>query len=180
MKILFLAVLLGMAGAALADVVAADERGFELVHEVTIDATRAKVWQAAVGQIGYWWSDDHTISGDARQMTIDARPLGCFCEKVGEAGGIVHLNVTFVNPTVVLRMTGGLGPLGLMGVNGNMLWEFADADTATRVTFSYAVGGFHRDGLDTMAVAVDFVIGEALQRLKAYVETGTANQKSVD
>ena len=69
-------------------------------------------------------------------------------------------------------MTGGLGPLGLMGVNGNMLWEFEAQDDGTRVRFSYTVGGYSPDGLDTIAPAVDFVIGEALQRLASYVETG--------
>jgi hypothetical protein len=61
-----------------------------------------------------------------------------------------------------------------------MLWEFFDSGDATRVKFSYAVGGFHPDGLDSMAAAVDSVIGEALQRLKTYVETGNAIRADVD
>ena len=75
-------------------------------------------------------------------------------------------------PAVLLRMTGGLGPLGLRGVDGNMTWEFDDAEGGTRVRFSYAVGGYMDGGLDQIAGGVDFVIGEALTRLKAYVETG--------
>jgi hypothetical protein len=59
-----------------------------------------------------------------------------------------------------------------MGVNGNMTWEFLDADEGTRVRFTYAVGGYAKDGMETLAPAVDYVIGEALDRLKAYVETG--------
>ena len=47
-------------------------------------------------------------------MTIDARTQGCFCEVLGEGAGVVHLTVTFVNPGVILRLSGGLGPLGLM------------------------------------------------------------------
>ncbi len=77
-------------------------------------------------------------------------------------------------------MTGGLGPLGLMGVNGNMLWEFFDATSGTRVRFTYAVGGFHPDGLDKIATAVDSVIGEALHRLKAHIETGDADNAIAD
>ena len=90
----------------------------------------------------------------------------------------MHLTVTMVNPAVVIRLTGGLGPLGLMGVSGNMTWEFEDADGATRVRFTYAVGGYRPDGLDGIAAPVDAVIGEALARLKTYVETGHAD--SVD
>jgi hypothetical protein len=88
--------------------------------------------------------------------------------------------VTFVNPGIVLRLTGGLGPLGLMGVGGNMTWEFFDAEEGTRVRFTYAVGGYRAGGLGAIALPVDYVIGEALQRLKAYIETGDAGQATVD
>ena len=178
--LLSIALLLGVFSSnSMAEVVAADRHGFSLVHEVTIDADRATAWTAAIGQVGRWWSSDHTITGDAGAMAIDAVPLGCFCEKIGADGGVVHLVVTFVNPGVMLRMTGGLGPLGLMGVDGNMTWEFFDAEDGTRVKFAYVVGGFYPEGLDTIAGAVDFVIGEALQRLKAYIETGDADNASV-
>lgn len=162
------------------EVTSAAEGGFSLFHEVTIDVSRDATWRAAVDEIGSWWSDDHTISGAADAMTIEAVPLGCFCEAIGEGGGVVHLMVTFVNPEIMLRMTGGLGPLGLMGVDGNMTWEFFDADDGTRVRFAYAVGGYHPDGLDSISGPVDFVIGEALQRLKAYVETGDADGVNAD
>ena len=157
---------------AAAEVIDAAPGGFSLVHEVTIAAPREEAWQAAVNQVGQWWSSDHTISGDATRMSIDPRPQGCFCEAIGEHAGVVHLTVTFVNPNVLLRLTGGLGPLGLLGVDGNMTWEFLDAEEGTIVRFSYAVGGYRPGGLDEMAGPVDYVIGEALQRLKAYVETG--------
>lgn len=157
---------------AIGEVTDSSEIGFSLLHEVTIESSRAAAWRAAIDDVGQWWSDSHTISGDAGQMSIDARPMGCFCESVGDAGGVVHLTVTFVNSNVLLRMTGGLGPLGLMGVTGNMTWEFFDVAEGTRVEFAYVVGGYHPDGLDSIAGPVDGVIGEALQRLKAYIETG--------
>ncbi len=77
------------------------------------------------------------------------------------------MTVTFVNPGVLLRLTGGLGPLGLMGVDGNMTWEFLDSGEGTLVRFSYAVGGYHPGGLAQLAGSVDAVLGEALQRLAA-------------
>jgi len=146
----------------------------QVEHEVVVDAPRDVVWQAAVGNVGAWWSSDHTISGDAANLRIEPRPLGCFCERISAQGSVVHLTVSFVNPGVLLRMTGALGPLGLMGVSGNMFWEFFDEDEGTRVKFSYAIGGYHPDGLDTLAPGVDAVIGEALGRLAALVETGNA------
>jgi uncharacterized protein YndB with AHSA1/START domain len=158
---------------ALGEVIDSGPNGFSLVSELTIDASRAEVWQAAVDHVGQWWSDDHTISGDAGNMHIDAVPQGCFCETIGDHAGVVHLTVTFVNPRIVLRLTGGLGPLGLLGINGNMTWEFFDAGEATLVRFSYVVGGYRPEGLDGIAEPVDSVISEALTLLKTYVETDT-------
>jgi uncharacterized protein YndB with AHSA1/START domain len=155
---------------ARAEVLHAAGNGFELQHEVVIEADRASVWQAAVHEIGRWWHDGHTISGDAGRLSIDAVPLGCFCEDLGEGDGVVHLTVTTVQKNASLRLTGGLGPLGVIGVNGNMLWDFFDDDEGTRVRFTYAVGGYYRDGLDQYAGPVDYVIGEALARLAAYAE----------
>ena len=168
-----LAVLLA-GGQAAAEVVDAAAGGFTTVNEVRIGASRGDAWRIATSEIDQWWSSDHTISGDAGRLYIEMLPKGCFCERLGDDAGVVHLTVTMVSPGVVLRMTGGLGPLGLMGVNGNMTWEFDDADDATRVKFTYAVGGYYGGGLDTIAAAVDGVIGEALLRLKAHIETGDA------
>ena len=156
---------------ASAEVTSAADNGFTTVSEAIIDANPSTVFLAAV-TVGEWWHPSHTISGDASRMSIDPRPQGCFCETLGDGEGIVHLTVTFAKPSALLRMTGGLGPLGLMGVNGNMLWEFEAEGDQTKVRFSYAVGGYSPDGLDKIAPAVDFVIGEALQRLRLYVETG--------
>jgi hypothetical protein len=175
--LVLVSVLSVLAVAAQAEVTDSAENGFTTVHEVVIDADRAATWAAAVGER---WSDDHTITGDAGNMSIRARPQGCFCERLGNNGGVVHLTVTFVNPGTLLRLTGGLGPLGLMGVDGNMTWEFFDGEGGTRVKFAYAVGGYRPGGLGAIAIPVDYVIGEALQRLKAHVETGEAEQAQVE
>ena len=161
-------------GRAQADVASAAPAGFKIVTEVLIDAPRATAWHSAVHEIGQWWSADHTISGDAARLSIDPEPQGCFCERLGDTAGVVHLTVTMVSPEIVLRMTGGLGPLGLMGVNGNMTWEFDELDGQTRVRLTYAVGGYYEGGLDRIAGAVDEVLSESLRRLEAYVETGDA------
>jgi len=175
MKILFRTSLLLLAlctGSTFAEVSDAEKGGFTTVNEVIIDASREDVWKTAIEDIGIWWSSDHTVSGDASRLSISPVPQGCFCESLGAGAGVVHLTVTMVNPGVVIRLTGGLGPLGLMGVNGNMTWEFDEVEAGTEVTFTYAVGGYRPEGLDTIAEPVDFVIFEALARLKAHIETG--------
>ena len=169
--IFFATLILGaQAHNASAEVIDADKHGFTLVNEVVVDATRAEAWSAAVDDVAGWWNADHTISGDSRLLSIDPRPLGCFCESTGD--GVVHLIVTTASQDVILRMTGGLGPLGLMGVNGNMTWEFFDDEGGTRIRFTYAVGGYSPDGLDTIAGGVDYVIAEALSLLKDYIDGG--------
>jgi len=168
------------AGPVTAEVTDAATGGFTSVNEVIIEARRADAWRAAINDIGQWWSPAHTISGDASRLSINAKPQGCFCEALGETAGVVHLTVTMVSPEILLRLTGGLGPLGLLGAGGNMLWEFADAQGGTQVKFTYAVGGYRPGGLEEFAAPVDYVIGEALQRLKSYVETGDPEQVSRD
>ncbi len=155
---------------ALSEVLDAGAAGFTVRHEVLVSAPRAEVWRAAVDDVGNWWNADHTVGGDATRLHIDARPLGCFCERLAGDDGVVHLMVTTVSREVLLRLTGGLGPLGLMGVNGNMTWEFFDAEEGTRLRFTYAVGGYRDGGLLELAGPVDGVITEALLRLKAHAE----------
>lgn len=174
-NLIILLLLLAPPGAA--EVLDANPAGFTIEHRIVLPVSRADAWNAVVADVAEWWSGDHTVSGDAANLYIDAVPLGCFCERLGDAGGLVHLQVTFVNPTVMLRMTGGLGPLGLMGVNGNLTLEFDnDPDSAghTTVTLRYAVGGYRDGGLDVLAGAVDGVLGEQMTRLAAFVETGSA------
>ena len=159
-----------LASQARAEVTDANSSGFTIHHVTRIAAPRHEAYSAATQDIGKWWSDEHTFSGIAANLSIDARPLGCFCEALGDHGGVVHMTVTFVNPGEMLRLTGGLGPLGLLGVNGNMTWEFADEGEGSVVTLSYAVGGYRAGGLDALAPAVDAVLVEQMTRLKAYVE----------
>ncbi len=144
--------------------------GFTISYQTEISAARIDVYNAAVNNVGDWWSDDHTYTGNAGNMYIEAKTQGCFCEKLGVDGGVVHLVVTFVNPGEMLRLTGGLGPLGLMGVNGNMTWEFTDSEEGTIVTLNYALGGYMDGGLDSIAEAVDGVLVEQMTSLKAFVE----------
>lgn len=183
MKSTLVSILLAMllaCGPVTAAVTDAGPGGFTSVNDAVIHADRKDAWLTAINDIDRWWDSAHTISGESHRLSIDARPQGCFCEDLGDNTGVVHLTVTMVSPEILLRLTGGLGPLGLLGVTGNMIWEFADEEDGTRVTFTYAVGGYRAGGLDEFSGPVDRVIGEALQRLKAYVETGDAEQVSRD
>ena len=156
-----------------AEVMSAAAGGFVTRHNVSVAAARADVYRAFVDDIGKWWNAERTVSGNPAGLYIDARAQGCFCEVLGTDAGFVHLTVTFVNPQVMLRLTGGLGPLGLLGAAGNMTIEFVDASDGTDVVIDYAVGGYAPDGLDKLAPDVDRVLADAAARLKSYVERGT-------
>ena len=161
---------------ALATVLDADLNGFTVANKTSISADRMIVYKAAIENVGAWWSSDHTVSGNAANLYFDARLQGCFCESLGQGAGLVHMTVTFVNPGVMMRLTGGLGPLGLMGVAGNMTWEFEDSEEGATVTLNYAVGGYMPGGLDSIASAVDGVLIEAMTRLKLLIETGSPDE----
>lgn len=164
--------LLGILPHANADVVDADEHGFTIHITTPVHAERMTVYEAAIKDVGKWWDSDHTVSGYAENMYIDTTVPGCFCEKLGSGSGIVHMMVTYLSPGIIVRLTGGLGPLGLMGVDGNMTWEFDDAEDGALVTLNYAVGGYYKGGLDSIAPAVDGVLEEAMMRLRDFAETG--------
>lgn len=170
--ILFMTLLACFAVCASPAVVQVGSNGFQLRHEVSINAPRAKVYDALVGQVGNWWSSDHTFSKDSKNLSIDARPGGCFCEKLPNRGGVEHLRVTYVAPRELLRMSGALGPLQASGLAGSMTWNLSDNGGSTKLEVSYSVGGFMQGGLEQMASPVDSVLGEQIGRLKLFVETG--------
>jgi len=146
--------------------------GFLVKFEVNVNAPAAKVYDALVGQVGSWWNPEHTYSHDAKNLSIDARPGGCFCEKLPNGGGIEHLRVVYIAPPQVVRFSGALGPLQASGIAGSMTWKLTGGPDNTRLDFSYSVGGFIPGGFEKIAPAVEGMLREQLDRLKLFVETG--------
>jgi uncharacterized protein YndB with AHSA1/START domain len=147
--------------------------GFLVKFEVSVNAPATKVYDALVGQIGSWWDSEHTYSGDAKNLSIDARPGGCFCEKLPNGGGIEHARVIYVAPREILRLSGALGPLQPSGVAGTLTWKLTSSTDDTRVQLSYSVGGFIDGGFEKVAPLVESVLRQQLDRLKQFAETGT-------
>jgi uncharacterized protein YndB with AHSA1/START domain len=168
-----LALLAGLASSlasARAEVVAAQPGGFEVVEHVHIVAPPARVW-VAMGQVGSWWSSTHTYSQNAANLSLKTELGACFCERW--AGGAVgHMIVVAVMPERMLRLDGGLGPLGGLGVVGHLTFVLKPEPQGTDLTLTYDVGGWTKDGLDRLAGPVDQVLGLQVQRLSSYVTTG--------
>jgi uncharacterized protein YndB with AHSA1/START domain len=166
-----LAAALCMATSCFAEVTDSTPSGFLVRHELTVNATPEASWKALI-DVGSWWNGDHTYSGTAANLSIDARPGGCFCERLANGGGVSHLTVVFASPNTVLRMTGGLGPLQGSGLAGSMTWRITAAPPAVKIEVSYSVGGYMQGGLDKIAPAVNAMVGEQLHRLRNFLETG--------
>ncbi|HSM15171.1 MAG TPA: SRPBCC domain-containing protein [Thermoanaerobaculia bacterium] len=169
----FVAALSLLAAAAGAEVGQLAPNGFLVRHEATVAAPPEKVWSALVDQVGAWWHPDHTWSGEPANLSIVARPGGCFCEKLPDGGGVEHLRVVYVVPGEKLRMEGALGPLQASGLAGSLTFEMGPTDGGTTLILTYSVGGFVEMGTGALAPIVDRVLGEQLSRLAAYAETGS-------
>lgn len=167
---IFLVSIIGVLAAIPARAVDVTPSGFLVRYELAIAAPAAKVFDALL-DVGSWWSEKHTYSGDSRNLSIDARPGGCFCEKLPK-GGVEHMRVVFLQANEALRLRGALGPLQASGVAGAMTWRLSPAAGGTKLELTYSVGGFMAGGFEKMAPAVEAVLKEQADRLKRYVETG--------
>ncbi|HYF23690.1 MAG TPA: SRPBCC domain-containing protein [Caulobacteraceae bacterium] len=170
--VLAAAAVASLAGAARAEVVESQAHGFQVKSTVEIAAEPEAVWKALTRDVGRWWHPQHTWSGDAKNLSIKARPGGCFCEKMPKGGGMQHMTVNYVVPNQGLHMTGQLGPLHMEGAGGGLLWDLKPSGEGTTLTLTYTVGGFAAGGLKKWEKPVDMVLGEQLKRLERYVETG--------
>ena len=175
MRRIVLVFAIGVLVAARAWAVEVTPSGFLVRYELSIGAPAAKVF-AALLDVGSWWSEKHTYSGDSRNLTIDARAGGCFCEKL-PTGAVEHMRVVFLKANEALRLAGALGPLQASGVAGAMTWRLSAADKDTRLELTYSVGGYMAGGFDAIAPAVETVVKEQAERLKRFVETGAPTRK---
>lgn len=159
-----------LAGAAQAEVTDKSAAGFEVTEKATIAAPAAKVY-AALLTPGAWWSSRHSWSGSAANLSIDLS-TGCFCEKLPK-GFVRHMTVVFADGATTLRLFGGLGPMQSTGAAGHLGFVLKPAGDKTELTLTYDVGGYAKGGLaEGWAAPVDGVLGEAVGRLKTYLETG--------
>jgi uncharacterized protein YndB with AHSA1/START domain len=159
-------------GWACAEVADSSTNGFTVKTSVTIQASPAEVYRRLIHNVGDWWSPQHTFSGDARNLTIDEKPMGCFCETLPGQGAVRHMEVVRFVQGKALVLSGALGPLQSLAA-ATMTIQLSPGDTGTTVGVTYAVAGYLPEGLNTWAAPVDSVITEQFTRLKNYVEHGT-------
>ena len=69
------------AAPALGEVAALSDTGFVIKHSAQASAGKSETWKVLTAP-SRWWSGDHTYSGDAANLWLDAQATGCFCEKL--------------------------------------------------------------------------------------------------
>jgi uncharacterized protein YndB with AHSA1/START domain len=155
--------------AAVADSAA---NGFTIKLSLQIQASPDDVYRKVVHNVGDWWSPAHTFSQDAHNLSIEEKPMGCFCEKLPGGGAVRHLEVVNFAPGKTLVMTGGLGPMQTLAVAGTLTLAFTPAQGGTKLDITYAVGGYLSAGLNTWAAPADGMLTEQFTRLKNLMEHG--------
>ena len=162
--------LLALSTPASAEVVDAQPNGFALKYVFDLAQPREAVYRA-LADVARWWDVAHSYSGVASNLSLDARPGGCFCEKL-PSGGVQHMTVIHASAPGELMLQGGLGPLASLGVTGAMEWTLTERAGGTHLEVTYNVGGFVPGGLAPLAPMVDQVVAIQVKRFKTYVETG--------
>jgi uncharacterized protein YndB with AHSA1/START domain len=160
-----------------ADVTDSAPNGFTVKLAIAIQAPPQEVYSRLVHNVGDWWDPMHTFSGDAHNLSIDDKPMGCFCEKLPGGGGARHLEVVYADPGKRLVLAGGLGPLQSMAATGSMTIQLAPAGDGTKLSVVYAVTGYFPAGMNTWAPPVDAVLRQQFSRLKNLIENGKAAPK---
>lgn len=152
---------------AAAEVVSADAHSFEIRHRIDTVVPADRLY-AAFGDIGGWWSKDHSYSGDTKNLSLTLRAGGCFCERLDQGGGIEHLRVAMVRPGEQVVLTGALGPLLYDAVAAVMNVEITKLGGGSRLTMTYRTSGFASGKGVEMASAVDQMLGQQVKRLRQF------------
>jgi uncharacterized protein YndB with AHSA1/START domain len=162
---------LGVAVPGNATVTDVATNGFTLKIEAHVAAAPDKVFAALI-KPERWWASDHTFSGKAENLHLDAKVGGCWCETLPNGGSTMHMTVVFVSPGKTLRLRGPLGPFQGLGVDGALTFSLKPGGDGTDLTAVYALGGYNKDGFEKLSQAADGVLTTQVERLKKSVETG--------
>jgi len=153
-----------------AEVVETRDGFFKIRSVVLVDLSPATAWRTLV-RVPAWWDSAHTWSGAARNLSLEARAGGCFCEKLANGGSVQHARVVFAQPGQLLRLDGALGPLQEMPVTGLLTYSLAPDGPGTRITMTYAVAGALTLDSAELAPLVDQVMTSQLERLRNYANS---------
>lgn len=163
------------AASARAEVASATPSAFLIRAETEVATTPERAWRA-LGQVGRWWNDEHTYSGDGSRLRVDLRAGGCWCEHWGNGQSVEHGRVVLLmehEGVRTIRFNTALGPLQELAVNGALTFTVAPHANGAKITMTYRVSGDPALNLDQMAPLVDMVLMEQFGRLSRYSASGS-------
>ena len=155
-----------------AEVTSQSTTGFTVSYEADVTATPQAAYDA-FAKVGSWWNAaSHSYSGDGKNITVDVKPGGCWCEALPNGGFVRHMTVEAAIPGSSLVFSGGLGPLLYMGVTGHLVVSVEAKGTGSVVKMTYTVGGHDAKDFKDIAKAVDGVLAEGFSRYANFASTG--------
>jgi uncharacterized protein YndB with AHSA1/START domain len=157
-----------LATPASAELIHADPSSFLVKHRL-VAPVGAEVAFDALLHVERWWGGDHTWSGDAKNISIEPRVRGCWCERWPDAE-IEHGRILYIKKNSNLRLTGSLGPLQDMAVNAVLDYTLTPGKDGTQIDMMYRVTGADSSQLDGVAAIVDKVMVEQMLRLKSHLD----------
>jgi uncharacterized protein YndB with AHSA1/START domain len=167
---------MAVAHAAVAEITDSGVTGFTFKDTLTVQAPPETVYKQFL-TIANWWDSSHTYSGDAHNLSIEQKAMGCFCETLPNGGAVRHMEVLLLIPGKMIVLSGGLGPLQSLAAAATMKIVLSPAAGGTKLDVTYAVGGYLTAGMNTFASPVNEVLTSQFARFKSYVETGSPTPK---
>ena len=143
------------------------ENGFTIEATVMADATPASTYRDLT-RVNLWWDPAHTWSGSARNLKLEPKAGGCFCEKLADGGSVQHGRVIFAQPGKDAPAPGGARAPSGHGRGGRAELHLAPDGPGTRITMTYRVAGVFTMDSAKLAPLVDQVMGTQLGRLRNF------------
>ncbi len=150
---------------ASADIISSSKTHFELRHEAASSLAPDALWERLI-QPAIWWHPDHTYSGDANNLSLEAKVGGLWRED-WDGGSVAHGTVMFIQPGKTLRMQAPFGPLQGLGAYAVWTITISANDEGSKVVFDEVASGPSSADLEELAMAVNYVKQEAILRLVA-------------
>lgn len=158
------ALALGLPTAGMAEVMTSAPDHFTLKLEAQSDLSPSELWARLV-EPSDWWLSDHTYSGDASNLSLDAQAGGLWRED-WDGGSVWHGTVLQAQPEQSLVLSAPFGPLQGLAVTSVWTITLTPSDSGgTQITFDHVTNGTSASELDAMAPAVDFVKQQAIESL---------------
>ena len=160
---------------AFAEIKASAKDGFHISVTKQVDLGRNQAFKTFVSELSKWWDSSHTYSGDSKNVALDLKQK-CMIERLPEGGFVRHMEIVFYQPGKMLRLTGGLGPLQGMGVDGALNVSFSETDGSATVRLNYLVNAASFQNLEQVAKPVDRVLTEQMTRFKKHCDAIAAQE----